>query len=506
MTLQISGRVQGDHLPPMSLEMEQCVLGAMLIEAQAIEIAISALKVGDFYSPAHQVVFEAITELYQASDPVDLYTVQQKLKSMGVFDKIEGSQYLVQLLNAPPSAANVRYYSEQVAECSTRRKLLEVSSRIASLAYDADTEIEHVRSASIDAVHGACEGTVEAEILPASTAVGNALAEFNERVLNPGRHAGLSTGLTELDFCLQGLHNGNLIIVAARPAMGKSAMAMQIAQHVAMSNHNAGAAVIFSLEMTNNEVIARMASNASGVSGKSIMRAILNHGDKTRVQQAMVDLMAANLHFCDIGGRTCDEIASMTNAVRRTSKIGLIVVDYLQLVSGRGNTSNRTGEIDQVVMTLKEMAKRHNCPVIALSQLSRQVEARPDKRPMMSDLRESGGIEAAADVVMALYSPDYYDREHRDREWKHAEVGILKNRHGESGEWIPLRFDGQFARFSTLTDHDRAELDLPEARPHRRMPDPKPVEDDPFADEDEPQTNLEIETPGIIKNPLSQWD
>ncbi|WP_019004963.1 replicative DNA helicase [Cohnella laeviribosi] len=435
-----------DRIPPQNLEAEQAVLGAILLESEALITAMERLKAEDFYSVAHQRIFEAMIDLNEENEPLDLITLTALLQDRGQLEEIGGVSYLAKLANAVPTAANVDYYAQIVEEKSMLRRLIRTATQIVSSGYTAEDDV------------GALLNEAEQRIMELSNrraahgfvSIRDVLMDVFERVEflynHKGGTTGIPSGFPDLDKMTSGFQRSDLIIVAARPSVGKTAFALNIAQNVAV---RAGETVaIFSLEMSASQLVSRMICAESNVDAGRMRTGYLEGDDWEKLSMAIGALSEAQIYIDDTPGITVADIRAKCRRLKKEKGLGMIVIDYLQLIQGRGKPGeNRQQEVSEISRTLKQIARELEVPVIALSQLSRGVEQRQDKRPMMSDLRESGSIEQDADIVAFLYRDDYYNQ---DTEKKNIiEIIIAKQRNGPVGT-VELVFLKNFNKFVSL--------------------------------------------------------
>ncbi len=434
------------RMPPQNLEAEQAVLGAILLEAEALVPVMERLRTEDFYSVAHQRIFDAILSLNEDNQPLDLITLTARLRDQGQLEEVGGASYLVKLAGAVPTAANVDYYAQIVEEKSMLRRLIRTATQIVSNGY---AESEDVGQLLNDA---------EQRILELSNRRGahgfisirDVLMEVFERVEHLYNHkggvTGIPSGFPDLDKMTSGFQRSDLIIVAARPSVGKTAFALNIAQNVAV---RAGETVaIFSLEMSASQLVQRMICAEANVDAGRMRTGFLEGDDWEKLSMAIGSLSEAQIYIDDTPGITVADIRAKCRRLKKEKGLGMIVIDYLQLIQGRGKAGeNRQQEVSEISRTLKQIARELEVPVIALSQLSRGVEQRQDKRPMMSDLRESGSIEQDADIVSFLYRDDYYDKESEKKNI--IEIIIAKQRNGPVGT-VELVFLKNFNKFVSL--------------------------------------------------------
>ena len=464
--------VPPDKLPPQSLEMEQAALGSMLIEAAAIEKVRGVVSADDFYRDAHRVIFEAIMSLAERRLPVDLLTLQDLLQDQGLLAEVGGVPYLVQLTEAVASAANASYYAQRVYEKAVLRRLIDASNRIQEMVYEDFESIDDVVDRAEQAVFSVGKGRSTAYFQSMKTLVERIYDDLEKRSDSPDTITGLPTPFTRLDDMTAGLQNSDLIIVAARPAMGKTSLALGMAQHIALRTGRPAA--IFSLEMSSPQLCMRMICSEARVNAHHLRTGRLDPKLWPRVGDACSRLAEAPIFIDDSPVCTALDIRGKCRRLLAEQKdLGVIVVDYLQLMRSYKTTENRNQEISEIARSLKSLARELNRPVIALSQLSRAVEQRPNKRPMLSDLRESGSIEAEADIVIFIYREAYYEelkqkaaakegageaapepppvRDRREDRVEMAELIIAKQRNGPTGK-VEVAFLPAFARFDNLVN------------------------------------------------------
>lgn len=431
-----------NKVPPNSIEAEQSVLGSMLLDREAIIVALEVLKGSDFYKEAHKEIFEAIYDLFNRNEPVDLVTLTEELKKKEILEAIGGIPYLTSLASGVPITSNVRYYAEIVERKSLLRKLIKSSQDIIQLGYSSDVEVLDVIEQAQKSIYDISQDRSNEGFSPIRDVLSDTFDRIEDLYENKKPITGLTTGFMDLDKKLSGFHKTDLILVAARPAMGKSAFSLNLAQNAAIK---AGASVaIFSLEMSKEQLMLRMLASEAMVDLGKIQVGNLNEEEWAKIANAMAPLSQAQIHFDDTPGVTVAEMRSKCRRLKMEKGLDLVLIDYLQLMEGDGRTESRQQEISSISRNLKIMAKELDCPVIALSQLSRAPELRADHRPILSDLRESGAIEQDADLVMFLYRDEYY---HADSDKKNiGEVIVAKHRHGETGA-VDLLWLGQYQRF-----------------------------------------------------------
>lgn len=435
-------------VPPHSIEAEQSVLGAMLMDKEQIIVVLEVLKSNDFYKEAHKEIFEAIYDIFNREEPVDLITLTEELKKRGTLDAIGGIPYINSLSEGVPITANVRYYADIVEEKATLRRLIKSSEDIIHMSFNNEMEVPEVLELAQKHIYDIALSRYQEAFTPIKTVLSETFDKIEELYENKKSITGLTTGFVDIDKKTSGFHKSDLILVAARPAMGKSAFALNLAQNAAIK---ASASVaIFSLEMSKEQLMLRMLASESMVSLNKIQHGHLNEEEWTKLAGAMLPLSQAKIFFDDTAGISITEMRSKCRRLKIESGLDIILVDYLQLMQGDKKTENRQQEISEISRNLKMMAKELDCPVIALSQLSRAPEMRTDHRPILSDLRESGAIEQDADLVMFLYRDEYY---HPDSDKKNvAELIISKHRHGETGT-IELFWAGEYQKFLDYEKH-----------------------------------------------------
>ncbi|SET01786.1 primary replicative DNA helicase [Natronincola peptidivorans] len=434
-------------VPPHSIEAEQSVLGAMLMDKEYIVVVLEILKPEDFYKEAHREIFEAVFDVFNREEPVDLITLTEELKKRGTLDAIGGIPYINSLSEGVPITANVKYYADIVEEKATLRRLIKSSENIIHMSFNTEMQVPEVLELAQKHIYDISQNRYQEGFTPIKTVLSDTFDKIEELYENKKNITGLTTGFIDLNKKLSGFHKSDLVLVAARPAMGKSAFALNLAQNAAIKA--SASVVIFSLEMSKEQLMLRMLAAESMVSLNKIQHGNLNEEEWTKLAGAMLPLSQAKIYFDDTPGVSITEMRSKCRRLKMETGVDLVLIDYLQLMQGDGRTENRQQEISAISRNLKVMAKELDCPVIALSQLSRAPELRSDHRPILSDLRESGAIEQDADLVMFLYRDEYY---HPDSDKKNtAEVIIAKHRHGETGT-IELLWSGEHQKF---LDYDK---------------------------------------------------
>ena len=422
---------------PHSAEAEQSVIGAMIMDQEAILTASEILLPDDFYNPQFRTLYEAMLALYQEGKPVDLVTLQNRLQEMNVPAELCSVEFISNIIAAVPTSANVKYYSEIVRQKAVLRRLIRVTEGIANECYLDNEKLENILEQTEKQVFDVVQNRAGSDFVPIRQVALETLDSIQSAAKNAGAVTGVSTGFYDLDARTAGLQKSDLILIAARPSMGKTAFVLNIAQYMAFRKDVTVA--IFSLEMSKEQLVNRLLAMESHVDSQNMRTGNLKDEDWTKLVEGADIIGRSNLIIDDTPGISIAEMRSKCRKYKLEHNLGIIMIDYLQLMSGSGKSDSRQQEISDISRSLKALARELNVPVIALSQLSRAVEQRPDHRPMLSDLRESGAIEQDADVVMFLYRDDYY---HKDTEKKDiAEVIIAKQRNGPIGTielvWLP---------------------------------------------------------------------
>ncbi|HRF83743.1 MAG: replicative DNA helicase [Xanthomonadales bacterium] len=449
---RLDARVEQLRVPPHSAEAEQAVLGGLMLAPEAYDSVADLVVEDDFYRRDHQLIFRAIRELAEKNRPFDAVTLGEWFDSQGLGEQIGGGTYLVELATTTPSAANIRAYAEIVRDKAVLRQLIEVGTGIvndgfqpegrdsAALLAKAEQEVFAIAEAG---------SRGRQDFTPVNRALTEAFEVLQNRYNAGGGVTGLATGYTEFDEMTAGLQPTDLVILAARPSMGKTTLALNMAEYAAMKSKKPVA--VFSMEMSASQLALRLISSLGRVNATRLRTGQLEDEDWSRVTSAIKMLRDARIFIDDTPALSPDVLRSKARRLKREHGLGLIVIDYLQLMQVPGNSENRATEISEISRSLKALAKELNVPVIALSQLNRSLETRTDKRPVMADLRESGAIEQDADVIVFIYRDDYYNRENSPDKGL-AEVIIGKQRNGPTGA-VKLKFFGEYTRFDNLS-HD----------------------------------------------------
>ena len=434
-------------LPPQNIEAEKSLLGALLMDQSVILDVMAAVKPEDFYRKDHQLIFESMVALSNKNQPIDLITVTDLLTSTGNISGAGGVDYIVSLTEDVPLASNAVQYAQIVSEKALQRRLIQTSTDIAKMAYEPDGDVPAVLDEAEKKIFDLLQKRNNKSYARIGELLPGIFDELTELSMN-GILPGLPTGFLDLDKLLSGLHNSDLILIAARPGMGKTALMLNIAANVAKKNYPVA---VFNLEMSGEQLAKRMLSSESQIEGEKIRTGKLEEEEWTRLAETLERMESVPLYIDDSTDVTVASIRAKCRKLKLEKDIKLIVIDYLQLMSSGGRSDNRTTEIAEISRALKIMAKELNVPVIVGSQLSREVEKRADKRPMLSDLRESGAIEQDADIVMFIYRDSYYNKDETDARFSNiAELIVAKHRNGSAGT-IKLAFDGSHASFKNVT-------------------------------------------------------
>lgn len=433
------------RIMPNSLEAEQSVIGSMIMDRDAIVTVMEMLLQEDFYHQQYGLLFQAMVELFNAGQPVDLVTLQNKLRSMNVPAEVSSLEFVRDLLTAIPTSANVKSYAQIVKDKAVLRRLIKITEEIENQCYADTGELEDILADTERNVFGLLQNRSGGDFVPIKEIVLNALEKIEFASKTQGNVTGIPTGFVDLDYKMSGLQPSDFILVAARPSMGKTAFVLNVAQYVAF--HEDMATAVFSLEMSKEQLVNRLFSLESRVDAQVLRSGNLADTDWEKLIEGAGVIGNSHLIIDDTPGISISELRSKCRKFKLEHDLKLIIIDYLQLMSGSGRSESRQQEISEISRSLKGLARELNVPVIALSQLSRAVEQRPDHRPMLSDLRESGAIEQDADVVMFIYRDDYYNK---DTDLKNiAEIIIAKQRNGPIGTinlvWLP-----QYTKFANM--------------------------------------------------------
>lgn len=433
------------RVPPHSLEAEQSVLGAMILNKEAINTAIEIIRPDDFYKEANKEIFESILVLFNKNEPVDLITLSEELKRRGTLENIGGVTYLANISSSIATTANVKYYCKIVEEKSILRRLINSCDDVIAKSYENSDEVNAIIEKAEKSIFDITQGRHREGFSPISEVLLDSFSQIEERAANQGTLTGLTTGFIDLDNKLSGLQKSDLVLLAARPSMGKTAISVNIVTNAALK---AGASVaVFSLEMSKEQLVQRMISATAHVDLQKIISGRLEEEEWLQVINSMGPLSQANVFIDDTPGISLMEMKAKCRRLKIEKGLDLVMIDYLQLMQLEGKQESRQQEISAISRGLKALAKEMDCPVIALSQLSRAPELRTDHRPILSDLRESGAIEQDADVVLFLYRDDYYNEDSEKKNM--GEVIIAKHRNGPTGS-IELVFKKEFTKFVNM--------------------------------------------------------
>lgn len=430
---------------PHSTEAEQSVIGAMILDRDAVTVASEMLSSEDFYQKQYGILFDAMTELYSEGKPIDLITLQNRLKEKDVPPEVSSLEFVRDMITAVPTSANVKYYAEIVSEKALLRRLIKVNEDIAAACYAGKESVEEILENTEKSIFQVLQRRSNEEFVPIKEVVLNALDKIEAASRMKGTVTGMPTGFIDLDYKTSGFQPSDLILIAARPSMGKTAFVLNIAEYMAFRSNETVA--IFSLEMSKEQLVNRLFALESHVDSQILRTGSLSDSDWANLIEAAGTIGRSNLIIDDTPGISVSELRSKCRKYKLEHNLGIIMIDYLQLMQGSRRSESRQQEISEISRSLKEIARELHVPVVALSQLSRAVEQRPDHRPMLSDLRESGAIEQDADVVMFLYRDDYYNHDTDKKDV--AEVIIAKQRNGPIGTvelaWLP-----RFTKFANM--------------------------------------------------------
>ena len=424
---------------------EQAVLGSMLSDKDAVQTALETLKPEDFYREDNKEIFAAMEDIYSVGKEVDIITVGEQLKLRGTLERVGGTQNLATLIDNVPTTSNVARYVEIVKQKALSRSIIKVNNDILKVAYDQTEDVDAILEQAEKNIFEIAQNRNTKDYAIMKDILITTLDNIEKMQNKKTRLSGMESGFYDLDEKLSGLNNSDLIIVAARPAMGKSAFVLNIATYVAM--HNKVPVMVFNLEMSKEQLANRILSGEAEVDNKKIANGDLSPDEYVKVAEGMNRLAGTQLYIDDSSVLSPSEIRAKCRKAKLEKNIGLVIVDYLQLMEAKSPSGSRQQEISEISRGLKILAKELDVPVIALSQLSRATEARADHKPMLSDLRESGSIEQDADIVLFIHRDDYYDQESENKNT--AEIIVAKNRHGETGT-VKLGWEGKYTRFSNL--------------------------------------------------------
>lgn len=446
-----------EKIPPQSMEAEQAALGAMLLERDAIARAVELLRPEDFYRESHRMIYEGVLDLFNRHEPVDLITLGEWLKQRDRLDTVGGTLYLTTVMSQVPTAAGIAHYAGIIRAKALQRSLIKAADEIMNAAYQGDKDLDELVDESEQKIFSIAERSVSSGFVRLQDLVKEQFYNIDEARESGITSSGISTGFTDVDAITAGLHPADLIILAARPSMGKTAMALNIARNVALNERQSVA--IFSIEMAKEQLALRLLCSEARVNQDTVRHAMMADEDMTLLAQAVERLWDCPIFIDDSPAISVLEMRGKARRLKAEHGLGLIMVDYLQLMHGSGKADNRTQEIAQIARGLKALAREMKVPVLALSQLSRMVESRSPRRPQLSDLRESGAIEQDADLVAFLYRPSYYGEDELkrvgldpDREKNITEFLVAKQRNGPVGT-IKLVWMPEYGQFGDLAQH-----------------------------------------------------
>ncbi len=435
-------------LPPQNVDAEASLLGAILIDTDALVKIADKVEAGDFYDERHRYIYEAVILLYNAHSPIDVLTLADQLKSSGTLESIGGSSYLAELTNFVPTSAHVDQYAEIVAQKALRRRLIKAAQDITTMGFNETNALQELIEDAESRLFEVSQKHIKQDVTSLETILSESFDRLDELHKDKGKIRGIPTGFKDLDNLLAGFQKSDLIVLAARPSMGKTALALNFAHNVALQSKQP--VLIFSLEMSKEQLVDRMLAMESGVDAWALRTGNLTDADFEKIGHAMGTLSEAEIYIDDSPSITVSELRTKARREAHSHELGLIIVDYLQLMSGGskyGGEGNRVQEISEISRGLKGVARELNVPVLALSQLSRSVESRSPQIPQLADLRESGSIEQDADVVAFIYREEYYNQETDRRNI--TDIFIKKHRNGPTGG-IELYFDREKQRFRTI--------------------------------------------------------
>ncbi len=432
-------------IPPNDINAEEATLGCMIFDGDGLTVGIENLNSDEFYKPNNKVVFDAMRDLYNAGKPVDIVTLSSKLNEMGVMEKIGGVEYLAMLSTSVSTSTNIKSYIEIIKNASIRRKLIKITGDVQELSYQGNETIDYIIDVAEKSIFNLIENRDSNDFSPISEVLVTAIDKIQDLSKNKGGVTGLPTGFIDIDNQTAGFQRSDLILIAARPSMGKTAFALNIAQYLGVNKKMSVA--IFSLEMSKEQLINRMICSEALINAQNLRTGNLSNDDWEKLVESIEPISNSRIYIDDTPGISATELRAKCRKLKLEKGLDAVFIDYLQLMVSGKRSESRQQEVSEISRTLKAIAREIDAPVIALSQLSRGVEQRHDKRPMLSDLRESGAIEQDADVVAFLYRDEYY---HADSEEKNiAEVIIAKQRNGPTGT-IKLRWFGEYTKFRSL--------------------------------------------------------
>lgn len=436
--------IMGRELP-YSREAEQAVIGSALTDSQSVSASLEIIKADDFYLHQNREIFAVITELFNENSPIDFITVSNRLNQRNNLEAVGGMEYLRTMAMEVPTTRHTNYYANIIKEKSTLRSLINSANAISDMAYEGNDKVDRVLEQSEQLIFDVASSREKSDIVPVSEILIGSYQTLVENSQNRGGLTGIATGFDELNKRTGGFHGGELILIAGRPGMGKSSFAVNIAEHVSINDKRTVA--IFNLEMPKEQIVNRIICSQASVNTGKLRNGEINSDDWEKIGEVVNRVAVAPMYIDDTASVTVSQIRAKCRRLKQTKNLALIIIDYLQLMQSSGRPENRQQEISEISRSLKILSKELDVPVIALSQLSRASESRGDKRPMLSDLRESGAIEQDADMVMFLYRDDYYNKDSEEKNI--AECIVAKHRNGETG-MFKLGWRGEYTKFSNL--------------------------------------------------------
>lgn len=446
---EVAHSKDGGRIPPQDVVAEKSLLGAILISDKILPEILTIIRPKDFYEERHQIIFEAMMSLYDQHRPVDLLTLTSELKSTKKLKEIGGAPYLTELSNFVPAASHAKAYAEIIEKASTRRRLIKAGTEIANKAFEDDADVQSLIGSAEKELFEVSDKIVKSDYVAMDELLADAFDRIEELQKNKGALRGLKTGFRDLDKKTAGFQKGDLIIIGARPAMGKTTFAQNLTYNIASMNKKG--VLFFSMEMAANEIVDRMISDVSGVDNWKMRTGNLSEEEFQKIGEALGEMDELPIYIDDTSSMTIMDLRNKARRAMHDHDIGIVIVDYLQLIQGSDRyKGNRVQEVTEISRGLKILARELEIPVVALAQLSRSVTGRDDPRPVLSDLRESGSIEQDADLVMFLHRPDYYRQNDDNYEETHiTELLVAKHRHGAVGK-IELYFHPELLRFMSL--------------------------------------------------------
>ena len=439
------------NLPPQNLEAEESILSAVLIDNDTLLDVLEVLAPEDFYKSAHQKIFAAVAELFSRSEPVDLVTLSNILRAQNRLEEIGGATYLARLVDTVPLAVNAQHYAKIVHDKACLRRLIDKSNKIARRCFEDSDDVDNIIDFAESSIFEISENKIKPSFYHIGKIIEGNIDALEERQGSKALVTGVATGFTKIDELTAGFQQSDLIILAGRPGMGKTAFALNIAQHAAVDTNIPVA--LFSLEMSKEQLSMRMLSSEAQIDSAKMRRGFISQNDWMKITDAAGVLAEAPIFIDDSPDITALEIRTKSRRLKMDQNIGMVIVDYIQLMKGSASAERRDLEISEISRSLKALAKELSIPVVALSQLNRELEKRSDKRPQLSDLRESGALEQDADVVAFIYRDELYNKDENNPKKGTAEVIIAKQRNGPTG-FAPLKFWDAYTRFGDLSPQD----------------------------------------------------